>query len=318
MSAVVTSLINWKGGVGKTTLALHLAAGLAERDYRILLIDLDPQCNLSFLAVGIAEYIRLAYDQKTPTLKNAFDAHFEGREIDAKDVILKEQVSCDPGQIYTRVDMIMSHQELTLLDLQLAREHRPGKNHRQETEYELGKVSVISNLIQQVSNDYDFILIDCPPNINHVTQNAFLASDWYLAPAIPDFLSTVGISLIKRYMDDFNHQFQGMHQYIGRDDYRDTVFLGVVFNMVDEYNGGPKAGHQQIITQVSSSQGNDKVFRSYVTDGDGITAASQANMPVFAFKHLPRAQANGAKQAEYLNRVVDEFLDKVQRGHKDA
>ncbi|WP_458006500.1 ParA family protein, partial [Escherichia coli] len=65
----------------------------------------------------------------------------------------------------------------------------------------------------QVAEDYDYIILDCPPNINLVTQNAFFASELYLIPAIPDFLSTVGISLIKSEMDKLNKNFRGMIQY---------------------------------------------------------------------------------------------------------
>ena len=75
--AQVVSLINWKGGVGKTTLTLHLAAGLAEfHSKKVLLIDLDPQCNLSFLAIGSGDYIKHAYDNDGDTLKTIFDNYF--------------------------------------------------------------------------------------------------------------------------------------------------------------------------------------------------------------------------------------------------
>jgi chromosome partitioning protein len=58
---------------------------------------------------------------------------------------------------------------------------------------------VIKNVIDAVEGDYDYVLLDCPPNVNLVTQNAFFASDYYVVPAIPDFLSTVGISQITKY-----------------------------------------------------------------------------------------------------------------------
>lgn len=75
---IVISMINWKGGVGKTTMTLHLAAGLATpRSKRVLLIDLDAQCNLSFLAVGLSSYVDHAYKNNRTTLKSVFDAYFE-------------------------------------------------------------------------------------------------------------------------------------------------------------------------------------------------------------------------------------------------
>jgi len=309
----VVSMINWKGGVGKTSLTLHLAAGLATRhSKRVLLIDLDAQCNLSFLAVGLSPYVDHAYKRNGPTLKTIFDAYFDRSSLNPKDVILEKQVRARAGKIYTQVGIILSHQELTLLDMKLAREKRSGKDHREETRFEIEKLSVIKNIIDSVSDEYDYVLLDCPPNVNLVTQNAFFASDYYVVPAIPDFLSTVGISLITKYMDQFNKDYSSMWSYAGLPgNYNDTKFGGIIFNMVDEYGGGPKDGHQQIINSTASQLGKGAVFGKYVTDGDGMSAAAQVNLPVFAFADLPRSQQNAQKQATYLEGVVDEFITRI-------
>jgi chromosome partitioning protein len=309
----VVSMINWKGGVGKTTMTLHLAAGLASRhNKRVLLIDLDPQCNLSFLAIGASSYIAHTYTKQDATLKNVFDNYFSRTLTTASDVILQKQVRARAGKVFTQVGIILSHQELTLLDMKLAREKRSGKDHREETKFEIEKISVIKNIIDAVADDYDYVLLDCPPNVNLVTQNAFFASDYYVVPAIPDFLSTVGISLIKQYMGQFNTDYASMWTYAGlAGKYTDTKFGGIVFNMVDEYGGGPKDGHNQMIQSVISQQGSTSVFENYVTDGDGVSAAAQMNLPVFAFSDLPRSHQNAEKQAEYFSRVVDEFVTRI-------
>lgn len=309
----VVSMINWKGGVGKTTLTLHLAAGLAGRhSKRVLLVDLDAQCNLSFLSIGASSYIAHAYTNNGPTLKNVFDDYFSHKSSTAADVILNKQVRARAGRVYTQVGMILSHQELTLLDLKLAREKRSGRDHREETKFEIEKLSIIKNLIDSVADEYDFVLLDCPPNVNLVTQNAFFASHYYVVPAIPDFLSTVGISLIKQYMEQFNSDYTSMWDYAGLPGtYVDTTFGGIIFNMVDEYGGGPKDGHKQIMRSTTSQLGKTSVFKNYVTDGDGISAAAQMNLPVYAYSDLPRAHQNAEKQAGYLERVVDEFISRI-------
>ena len=81
--------------------------------------------------------------------------------------------------------------------------------------------------------------------------------------------------------------------------------------MVDEYAGGPKEGHRQIINSTTSQLGSTAIFQSYLTDGDGMSAAAQANLPVFAFGDLPRSQDNAEKQAKYMERVVDEFFTRI-------
>lgn len=310
---IVVSMINWKGGVGKTSLTLHLAAGLATRHRkRVLLIDLDAQCNLSFLAVGLSSYVDLTYRKNGATLKNIFDSYFDRVPVKPTDVILEKKVRSRAGKVYNKVGIVLSHQELTLLDMKLAREKRSGKDHREETRFEIEKLSVIRGVINSVADEYDYVLLDCPPNVNLVTQNAFFASDYYVIPAIPDFLSTVGISLINKYMDQFNQDYRSMWAYAGLpDSYADTKFGGIIFNMVDEYGGGPKEGHQQIMNSTALQLGSNAVFENYVTDGDGMSAAAQMNLPVFAFSDLPRAQQNAEKQANYLSRVVDEFYKRI-------
>lgn len=312
--ATVVSLINWKGGVGKTTLTLHLAAGLAGRhSKKVLLVDLDPQCNLSFLALGAASYVTHAYTNSGPTLKNVFDSYFSHTPALAPGVILDKSVRARAGHVYTEIGIVLSHQELTLLDMKLAREKRSGRDHREETRLEIEKLSIIKSVLHQVADEYDYVLLDCPPNVNLVTQNAFFASDYYLVPAIPDFLSTIGISLIRKYMEDqFNADFHAMCSYAGvAQPYVNTKFAGIVFNMVDEYAGGPKEGHRQFITGTASQQGANSVFKNYVTHGDGISAAAEMNIPVCAYSDLPRAHQNAEKQARYLEAVVDEFLSRV-------
>jgi len=278
----------------------------------VLLIDLDAQCNLSFLAVGLAPYVDHTYKKNGATLKSVFDAYFDRASLEPKEVILEKRVRARAGSIFTQVGIILSHQELTLLDMKLAREKRSGKDHREETRFEIEKLSVIKNIIDSVADDYDYVLLDCPPNVNLVTQNAFFASDYYVVPAIPDFLSTVGISLITKYMDQFNQDYLSMWSYAGlAGAYTNTKFGGIIFNMVDEYGGGPKDGHQQIINTTKTQLGPNAVFENYVTDGDGMSAAAQANLPVFAYRDLPRSQQNAEKQARYLERVIDEFCNRI-------
>ncbi len=311
--AHVVSLINWKGGVGKTTLTLHLAAGLAEKHHKkVLLIDLDPQCNLSFLAIGAADYIKHAYTNQSATLKTIFDNYFSRTNTDASSVILTEKVNSNAGYVFTNVGIILSHQELTLLDMKLAREKRSGQDYREETKFEIEKLSIIKSVIDSVDTDYDYVLLDCPPNVNLVTQNAFFASDYYVIPAIPDFLSTVGISLIKQYMEQFNKNYSAMWEYAKLPGvYKDTKFGGIIFNMVDEYGGKPKDGHKQIFNSIISQQGKRGVFKNYITDGDGVSVAAQMNLPVFAYKDLPRSSQNAQKQATYIHLVVDEFVTRI-------
>ena len=312
----VISMINWKGGVGKSTLSLHLGVGAMkfsnpESRARVLLVDLDPQCNLSYLALGVSKYIDHVYDKKKPTLKNLFDSYFKGETFDTTKAIIKKPITASPGKIWIDVDLLPSHHDLVLVDMRLAREKKSGTTHQEETRYEIDKLSIIQNALDQVADQYDYIILDCPPNINLVTQNSFFASDSYVIPAIPDFLSTVGISLIRTEMDRLNKNFSQMIGYSGIDaTYADAELKGIIFNMVDEYGGGPKQTHDTTINLMKTQHPN-LVFENYVTDGDGISTAADNNMTVYSYDHFPKAKANGQKQAEALERVTAEFVSRV-------
>lgn len=316
MAAQIVSMINWKGGVGKSTLSLHLAVGMmrrknAENRPRVLLIDLDPQCNLSYLALGVSRYVEKVYKEGQFTLKDIFDSYFEGKKFPTTDAIIKQPITARPNRVWSNVDILPSHSDLVLVDMRLARERKSGTTHQEETKFELDKVSIIYNAIKQIEDEYDYIILDCPPNINLVTQNSFFASNCYLIPAIPDFLSTVGISMIKSEMANLNKNFTGMISYSGADlDYSDAELLGIIFNMVDEYGGGPKGTHADTIASVNT-QHNGMVFDSYVTDGDGIAVAADNNMTVYSHEFLPKSKSNAEKQSNYLDRVVDELLTKI-------
>ncbi|EPM7241355.1 ParA family protein [Serratia marcescens] len=313
--AKVISMINWKGGVGKSTLSLHLGVGLmicSDEKPKVLLIDLDPQSNLSYLALGVKKYVRHVYTQKGPTLKNIFDDYFDGKTFNTRDAIIETPITSSPGRVWRNVDLLPSHHELVLVDMMLAREKKSASSHQKETELELDKMAIIKKAIDQVSDDYDYIILDCPPNINLVTQNAFFASELYLIPAIPDFLSTVGISLIKSEMDKLNNNFRGMIQYSNSNiEFHDTEMLGIIFNMVDEYAEKPKETHEETIEDVKKQHPN-MVFENYITDGDGISVASENNLTVFSHSSLPRSKSNAEKQKQYLTRVIKELYEKLE------
>ena len=310
--AITISMMNWKGGVGKTTLTLHLAAGLAHKKHRVLMVDLDPQCNLSFLSLGLDNYVNKAYKEKIKTLKDIFDAYFENKDIEATDTVLSKAIRSVPGKVFSHLDIILSHQELVLLDLKLAKTQKAGRDHKEATQFEIEKISILHRVLEQIQDDYDFIFLDCPPNVNLVTQNAFFTSDYFIVPAIPDFLSTTGISLIDDFMSKFNKDFSNMCTYaeFGHE-YQQTKFGGIIFNMVDEYGEKPKKTHIETIN-IIKKQFPNIVFDNYLTDGDGISTASSINVPVYAYDSLPRSNQNAQKQAELLYEIIDELINRVE------
>src|SRR4051794_24596649 len=97
-------MINWKGGVGKSTLTLHLGVGIQRKTKkRVLIVDLDPQCNLSFLALGVDSYVNKVYKKDTNTLKNVFDCYFNESTVNVDDIVQEKLVNSSPGFVIQKL-----------------------------------------------------------------------------------------------------------------------------------------------------------------------------------------------------------------------
>jgi chromosome partitioning protein len=177
-NAQVISLIQMKGGVGKTTCAVNLAACLAkDHQQRVLLVDLDPQTNASLSLMNEERWRE--WEKDHGTMADILEVEQKRKDhFKLRDCIVRDLAPDIPS-----LHLIPSHLKLTFLDLDLAA--RPGRER------------IFARKLEKVLPDYDVIICDCPPNLMTATQNALYASDWYLVPMQPDFLSSIGLSLLQ-------------------------------------------------------------------------------------------------------------------------
>ena len=313
----IISIINWKGGVGKTTLTHHIAACLQESALlnnvkertggssypSVLLIDLDPQCNLSISALGEDDFETKAYTDNIKTVKDLFESSLNGK-LDSEDIgeyILEESVRSNDGHCYTKIDLIPSHPDLIYTDMNIATYSKPDfkSNLLSSSIY---KFQIVDEIIKKLDKEYDFVLIDCPPNLNYITQNALYRSDYYLIPTILDKLSSYGILSITNKVDELNRIFSSAAK-----GYTPTKLIGIVANNVREWGGAPKQSQTNILSRLTSLFGGT-VFSNYLTHGDGIPQASELAYPVFA---LESKNANAAKQSQAIREITKEFLTRL-------
>jgi cellulose biosynthesis protein BcsQ len=209
--AVILSMINYKGGVGKTTSVFNLATGLNFlSNKKVLMIDLDPQCSLTTLCLRALSRINSKVMEineldVNATINSVFKKYLlETRlripaKIDLTELILKEFYSGEVVKGLDGLDLIpatMFDDEnssyakgLDDLEIEIAMQQVGADTL-------LNHITILAKFFSDTSLDeeYDFIIFDCPPSNNIITQNALLVSDYYLIPTIMDDMSSNGIA----------------------------------------------------------------------------------------------------------------------------
>ena len=195
--AHVISTINLKGGVGKTTTTVALAETLsAEFHKRVLVVDLDPQTNATTMLIGETRWRKL--NNKERTLARLFQDALEpeAKQFDY-DATLQVGVS-DIGKART-VDLLPSSLDLIGIQDDLSRAPA-GKFHS------MIPTEVLWRAVKARLDDYDIVIVDCPPNLGIITLNGLRISQGYIIPTIPDFLSTYGIPQIVTRVREFSEE----------------------------------------------------------------------------------------------------------------
>jgi chromosome partitioning protein len=288
----VISFMNMKGGVGKTTLAVNIAYGLAAlHDKRVLMIDVDPQFNATQYLVEDQKYLNHLNDSSKGTIKEIFMPKTEpirttvsaAKPEPRKKLTLQQ---CSIG-IYDgekphgfarrgkgRLDIVPS--TLDLVEVQ---------NSKRQTEAKL------KAFIHEKATSYDYVLIDCPPTISIFTEAAILASDKYIVPIKPDPLSVLGLPLLERYIADFTADV-GMK----------LEQVGIVFTLVRRPTPNSMAG---IMDDIRRQRKGD-VFKAFSAVSTNVSESVEHHKPVIYFK-----KASDGLKSQFFD-ITNEFIERTK------
>lgn len=303
----VISIINYKGGVGKTTLTANIAGELAYRGYDVLMIDLDPQASLTFSFIDPEKW----RDEVAPskTIKNWFTTKNKIKEKNFNKLIISPEAVNDALDGRGTLDLVSSHLELINVDLELATK-LGGVDQQQISENFIKVHHRMKEGLDQIPEEaYDYVIIDCPPNFNIVTKCAIVASDYVLIPAKPDYLSTMGIDYLKASVKKLVTDYNGFCGQLGEDDENyETIapeIIGVVFTMVQFYGGFPINACRQYIDKTREL--GFPVFDNYMRENKTLYAdAPRLGVPVVL--NYKRSRADIVSEIED---IVDELEVKL-------
>lgn len=273
------SLINMKGGVGKSTLAVNLAWHFATSrggDRKVLLVDLDPQFNASQYLIGQTEYKEIL-DNNIPTIWNIFEQFTPlpgllPPSLDPVKVIYNAKTSYGGGCI----DLIPSRLELAFSL------RNPGQ-----------KEQLLAKFFSKIEQNYELIILDCPPTESLFTWAAYLASDYILVPVKPEYLSYIGVSLLVNSMEEFKRRYED----------HNLELAGIVFNATTEYV--PEEAKSMLEVLIIAQQHGWYVFKNKVSYSRSYPKGAREGKPIFStsYARLTQAARFSAFAQEFAQRI---------------
>jgi chromosome partitioning protein len=253
--SIIISLLNHKGGVGKTTSAINVGAALVKLDKKVLLLDLDPQANLT-ISLGIPR-------QKVTIYEN-----------------MRGEAEITPYTVKDGLDVVTSSLDLSGAEMELINE--------------AGREYILRELFEPLLEEYDYIIIDCPPSLGLLTLNALTTSDYVFIPMQTEFLALQGLAKIKQITDKVRFRLNKKLQ-IG----------GVIATMYDSR----KVLNRDIVSTIKKYFG-DKVFDTMIRENVSLAEAPAQHKDIFEYS----ASSNGARDYLALAKEIVERLEGVTAG----
>jgi chromosome partitioning protein len=298
--AIKISFINFKGGVAKTITSVNFAAVLAQRKYKTLLVDLDPQSNASlWLLGGEREGTRFMarLDEPHKTVYQLFRDRLDGtHNFRFVNSVVKAVARDKYGHSVTpNLDLLPNTYDAIDLEERLA----------------LGQlnIDILKLQLENIQESYDFIIFDCAPNLYLTTVNALLFSNYYIIPVNPDYFSRSGLTILGR-------QVKKIWDKYGRLSEDNLELLGVLITRIKEgayLDVGRRVdlerGLRELIEEGTVSS-NAVVFETYFNDSVEVPRSIEVGYPTIYHR---RSYPPIKEYVSRLNEFTDEALGIIRK-----
>lgn len=242
---------NYKGGVGKTTTVFEIGAGLAKAyNKKVLLIDLDPQCSLTSVCMQTAG-ISFVNIKPEETLNYAFDLYGENIKETSRLQILKGSIASIYAYIKDIIKCIPVHGQLSFIPTSLDLKNSRINDLADRLSADKNGIISIACLLSEIeeNNEYDYILVDCPPSSNIIIQGIFLYCDYYLIPTIGDEISVNGVT-------DYITEIESTYLKFAYNDYIGGILLKKYFGEKPKLVGILETIYKNRVRATTDSPGN--------------------------------------------------------------
>jgi len=260
------SFLNYKGGVGKTSLIVNTAASLARIGKRVLLFDLDTQSNASIWLLRLERWNKI-----NATGEGAIYSIFEPGKAQIKDLVIKDVVEDKGGaKLLPGLDLVPT--TFNLVDLENEYNGDPKRP----------PYLVFCEQLAAIEGNYDFILFDCPPNILRASQCGVFSSNEIYVPSNPDALSLIGFTLLVEKLQKF-HQLSASFRKTSMG--AAAQVYGIIFNSIKQGVDieVPKMRMQLRLNQFKTAKRaapTAKIFDTHIRDAMVVRRAVALGLPV--------------------------------------
>ena len=264
------SIINFKGGVGKTTLAFHLGAGLSRYHdaSRVLLVDMDHQSSLSIICMGSDAWQQTVQQERT--VDEVFRPFVGQRPQLPHDEIVVRSPMGRPD--YATLDLVPASLRLDDTEIELTASHQGNA-----IQSEWNKRTLICQWLDwaDINERYDYIIFDCPPATKLVSQNAIAASHGYIIPVVPEAVMERGAphlhNMIHAGIDATLRQYAPMGEHRGMF-VPETHLVGLAITRSQTARGhsGYTNDHTQHLRSLQRTWGNE-LAQPYIVQGTGLS-----------------------------------------------